>query len=815
MSNSFRLFSHTWVAILLMACGFLVWADVLRIQRVEYLSGLAEPSAAEAPAPGSAAAGNPVWRPNLIVPGHDNTSFEWLDQTQQMFALGQWRVRHVDYENAPFGHRVDSPSPYRWWLGALAWVDHSVSGKPIAPSVEQAALFADPLLHLIFLVGVTLFVAWQFGAFPAALIAVGIATVFPFAAGFIPGAPNDHGMALICLFWSVLLLFPGIVAVYSGRPARRWFFLAGVAGGLGLWIGLAIQVPVLVGIALGGLMAAWVARSAAPQVADSAAKILPWSWWALGGGIASFAAYLIEYYPDHLGSWDLKTIHPLFGLAWLGGGALLAQITEWIQGAGRSRARIGTISRGALYAAAFAALPVVMWRTHNLAFLDTNLRSFQLTMLSGGISADNLWHWLLHEQNTLSLWATILPVLLLAPAGWLIFRSRTQTAVRVSLAVAVVPLLVAAGFACEQLNWWNPVDTLLLVLLVTITTAFVGPNSRRFSRWVWSGLLGVVFVLGALQISPPVHGETTNALDETEIWGLVERDLARWLAMHVPDANTVVLAPNNQTISLYYYGGLRGLATLSKENMDGLGVAVRILSASTPEEAKELVNERGITEIVIPSWDSYLAIYTRMGMGMINGTFYDQLINWQLPPWLKPMPYQFPTISGLEKQSVTILQVVDDQDDATAFSRLGEYFLETGQMNQAARYGLLLRRFPADLGALTVRAEIESAGGNKKEYDRIFESMLRRLAGKADRALPWDRRVSLAVVLAMHQRPDLARIQTRRCIAEATDARLRSLSATSLYRLQVLGKAYGMPISDPHLRQLALDLLPSDFRNHL
>jgi hypothetical protein len=751
----------------------------------------------------------------LIVPGHDNTSFEWLDQTQQMFALGQWRVRHIDYENAPFGHQVDSPSPYRWWLGTIAWVDHAVSGKPIPPAVEQAALFADPLLHLIFLVGATLFVAWQFGAFPAALLAVGIATVFPFAAGFLPGAPNDHGIGLICVFWSVILLFPGIAAVYSGGRPRRWFFLAGVAGGLGLWVGLAIQVPVLVGIALGGLMAAWVARAAARGGADSAAKTLPWLWWALGGGIATFAAYLIEYYPNHLGSWNLRTIHPLFGLAWLGGGALLAQITEWIQGAGRSKLGIGLISRGVLYAAAFAALPVVMWRTHNLAFLDTNLLSFQLTRLSGGISAPELWSWLLHEQNTLSLWATILPVVLAAPAVWLILRSRTQTVVRVSLAIALVPSLVATGFACQQLNWWNQVDTLLLVLMIAITTAFVNPDSRRFSRWIWSGFLAVVFVLGALQISPPIHGETTNALEETEIWGLVERDLARWLALHVADANTVVLAPNNQTVSLYYYGGLRGLATLSKENMDGLGVAVRILSASTPEEAKELINERGVTEIVMPSWDSYLAVYTRMGMGMINGTFYAQLINWELPAWLKPMPYQFPTIGGLDKQSVTILQVVDDQDDATASSRLGEYFLETGQMNQATRYGLLLRRFPADLGALTVRAEIESAGGNKVEYDRIFESMLRRLAGKADRALPWDRRVSLAVVLAMNKRPDLARKQVQRCIAEATDARLRSLSAVSLYRLLVLSKAYGMPISDPHLRQLALDLLPSDFRNHL
>jgi hypothetical protein len=110
MRNPFRLFPHAWVPIPLCACGFLIWADLLRIQRVEYVSGIAEASGTE-PAGAPTPAGRTGWRPRLIVPGHDNTSYEWLDQTQQMFARREWRVRHIDYENAPFGHEVDLPHP--------------------------------------------------------------------------------------------------------------------------------------------------------------------------------------------------------------------------------------------------------------------------------------------------------------------------------------------------------------------------------------------------------------------------------------------------------------------------------------------------------------------------------------------------------------------------------------------------------------------------------------------------------------------------------------------------------------------------------
>src|SRR5207342_3356262 len=111
--------------------------DVARVQRVDFISGLAEPPVlSEAASPTGYAAG----LRRLIVPEHNNESYQWIAQTQQMLAHGEARVRHVDYDNAPFGREVRTPSLYRWWLGLVAWCDQIFSGRPLGQAVERAAV---------------------------------------------------------------------------------------------------------------------------------------------------------------------------------------------------------------------------------------------------------------------------------------------------------------------------------------------------------------------------------------------------------------------------------------------------------------------------------------------------------------------------------------------------------------------------------------------------------------------------------------------------------------------------------------------------
>src|ERR1019366_1776731 len=82
----------SWVFVPLLALGFIAATSAVRIHRVRYVSGLAGWSASGRQ--GASAA----WQPQLIIPGNQSSSFEWLDQTRQMFATGELRVRHIDYE---------------------------------------------------------------------------------------------------------------------------------------------------------------------------------------------------------------------------------------------------------------------------------------------------------------------------------------------------------------------------------------------------------------------------------------------------------------------------------------------------------------------------------------------------------------------------------------------------------------------------------------------------------------------------------------------------------------------------------------------
>jgi hypothetical protein len=573
-------------------------------------------------------------------------------------------------------------------------------------------------------------------------------------------------------------------------------------------------VPVILGIAFGAVLAAWVARRDVDTPSTSVVTPTDWLVWALGGAMSSLGFYLIEYYPAHLGSWRLREIHPLYSLAWLGLGVALRLVTAWICQEGS--VRTVRVWAGAIFAvASLAAVPVVMWKSGDAGFLATDGWSFRLTRLPDSVEATSLWAWLKHDGFSATAWTTLLPALLVVPAGWLILRAGTKTVSRASIAIAVGPVLIAAGFACWQPGRWSSLDAVLLVLLIAFTAGVREAVGHRFAIWIWSACLGSVLMLGVFQIKPSGGKADKVPLNEAELSGLIARDLAHWLAKHTGNAKTVVLAPPNETAALSYYGGLPGIGTLSWENKIGTGVAARIFSATTPQEALVRIQRRMVTHIVIPSWDRYLNEYLRMSDVQVENSFLSGLRNWAPIPWLKPIAYQLPAVSGYEGQSVAVFEIVAEQDEATLLSWQAEYFAEMGQLEYAAALSQSLQRFPTNLGAGIARAHVAMIRRDGPGLVGALDVLIPKLTAGADRALPWDRRVSLAVVLAQGKQTDLAREQVRRCLADLNEMRLRSISTGSLYRLLLLAKAFGFEISDLSLRNLALDLLPADSRSRL
>ena len=804
------------------AFGFLVWTDYGRMQHAAYVSGVAGEEAVVDPTSPTGYADGKRW---LIVPEHDNHSYQWIAETQQMLARGEWRVRRTDDENAPYGREVHSASPYRWWLVLIAWCDHAVSGRPIGLSVERAALFADPLLHLLLLAGATLFVARRFGIFPAAILSLGLATLYPLAAAFLPGVPDYYSLTQICAWWSVLLLVAGIsapggAAARSGgkapaiEPARasrqafRWFFIAGAAGGCGLWVSAADQLPIIGGIALGAAAAAWVTRSHEKANPGDCSPTMPWRAWGFGGATTCLLAYLIEYFPAHMGM-QVRVNHPLYGLAWLGAGELVSQLTSWTRQEKPWGNRRNVIL-AVLAAAAVLALPVALAVSGTRAFLAGDLLASRLTNLPDGVVADDLAAWITWDGLTGAVGATCLPLLLLGPVGWLLVRRETCSGRRAALALALGPVVVTLALAFFKLRWWNMFDGTLLVLVVAATEA----SSRR-QRWLWSGVVGLVLGSGLVQLLPPAENHDQNRFTRSEVEGLYERALAHWIADHAGPEGAVVLVPPYRTASFNFYGGLRGLGTQNWENLEGLLATMRIASATRSDEVLALVNQRGITHLVIPSWDPDLENLARVALKHPEDSFIFMLRNRVLFNWLRALPYQLPSVVGFEGQSVTILEVTDETDWATAACRIAEYFVEMQQLDSATRAIQALRRYPANLGALVAIAQVEKAGGDAAGFTKDFNALVLNLSTGSDRALPWDRRVSLAVVLALGGRKDLAREQVRRCLAEIDAPRIRKLTTGSLFHLLVLCKACDLKIPDQRLQELAVKLLPAELRDRL
>ena len=174
-----------------------------------------------------------------------------------------------------------------------------------------------------------------------------------------------------------------------------------------------------------------------------------------------------------------------------------------------------------------------------------------------------------------------------------------------------------------------------------------------------------------------------------------------------------------------------------------------------------------------------------------------------------------PKIPGWEDQSVTVFSVVEEQDPADAVSRLAEYFIEMGAIDRAAAYRTQLENFPASLGALAARGQIAMARGDADAFSSVMEWIVPYTEGGAARSMPWDRRVSLAIVLTQGKQRGLAKEQVEACLKRVTENNLRSLTPSSLYRFLLLCRMFNLEIPDLDMRTEARSMVPPGLRERL
>jgi hypothetical protein len=679
---------HLWIGAAVIAFAFLGLDGTARMRGIRAVSDLAVASSSwSPPRHGAPEVGR---RHVTVVPSLGTDGYQWVLQTEYGLAAGEPRVHWVDYDGPSGGRATNWNSLLRWWLTAMAWVEHVAHRVALPQAVERAFPWANTALMALLLLALTPPIRRRFGRAPAALFALLFVTAYPFYEQFAVGYFDHHALASGLTLVTVLFALAGGAGwvrrdpsppdrddapshalrewLPSLRHARRWMIASGLAGGAGLWISASTQVPALVGIASGALVA--TLAFARPDAANAVGRIEPglWRTWGIAGALASCAFFLLEYAPSNI-ALRLEVNHPLYALAWLAGGDLLARLAT------RRTADVppprGDRFAMALDAAAIALVPflaitypaawVIRPGTLVAAIHAVNIIEFQ--------SVFARWHDWTWAERAAGL--SMLPPLVLLPSVWVVAARVFSPPLRALVVLSLAPALIVTGLGIWQTRWLGNACGLWLPTLVALLTALrLGgpmPGASRVRR----ALLGAVIVLAVLPF--PTYAAVIwskigllQPARPSDVKQLVTRDVAHMLRARLGATRGFVASTPTTSTWLTYFGGMRSLGTLYWDNATGLAATAEILGAVPPYDvARTAVRTQGITHLVLFSWDDPL-IFERAEALRTGPTARgpDQtlvralLAGRDLPSWLRPIPYALPALPTLQNAWVAVFEVL-------------------------------------------------------------------------------------------------------------------------------------------------------------
>ncbi len=675
-----------------------------------------------------------------ILPPASMDARWWVIHTENFLRGNSLRVRATDLDNAPAGREVHWSSSLIWLLAAMAGLVSAVTGKPAVECVAQAAYWAGPVLLSGCLLGLGLMTARRFGPGLAGILLLIFGTSPLIYQGFRAGETDHHGLVCALAAGSVLALVAGGGGLVRRdgkktlgwpRPdsARRWFLLSGCLGGAALWVSAASFIPILVGCALGAMALAFVFKRKSADGWLIAPEL--WRTWGRAGCASSLFFYAVEYFPNHMG-WRLEVNHPLYALAWLGAGDLLARILGRVEAAsGRlpsQKKPLKAASPLTLIASLLAlAAPVVLilanpqgffWVADRFLSLLHNeyIQEFQsfIECLKTG------------EEPGVVPFAEMLgwPLFVLGGGGWLWWRGALAREWRALLVLAVAPAVVMQALALYQIRWGIMATGLWAVCALVLLAGFL--HSRERSRGfvalsaAWILLAALAFPLLSL-VSLSQAANLKEHLPKIVIPTILLRDVSHRLVQSSPDRLPVVLSGPTSSTDLTFYGGIKTIGTLYWENREGLLRAARLFDAQTEEETLKLLLDSGVTHIVVSSWDNFGGGYAHLLRRTEGRTpeveegYLARILRESEPPpdWMRPLSYPIPTGFGIEDHWVKIFQIAPGQTRAEALIQRAYYWQDEGDAAEAM--SLLQEAINLDPSNEKALRELETLRRNKRE----------------------------------------------------------------------------------------------------
>lgn len=582
---------------------------------------------------------------------YDPDSQTWMRYARQLAEGNDLRLRQTMLDNAPDGRDVYWNSAWAWGIAGAGRLWQAFSPEPLATAIARAALW----LNFFVLSGLALlFSLWtsrRAGVIGGVAVALGMVGSNQFFIGFLPSSVDHHGLLTAAVFGLVLGIFfmgagwhrlrddESTTVLLPGSPAmaRRAAVVSAACGAGGLWISAASVFPAIVLAALAGLATGWVLRGSGER--DGVAYDADcWRLWGRVGAALSLLCYLAEFAPDRL-FLRLEVNHPLYALAWLGGGELVAELTQRLRRApGERSARPWRLL---LPFVAIAPLPlalltggasVFVLRDPLLQTMHRNIIEFRSPL--SGISLTTL-------QPRSFAFVDAHAVGILGAIPLLAGRGRRTNA---PLWFAFFCTIVLVALGLWQRRWLMNASGPQICLTVAIVAALVQKHGTRLRRNAAVTLLAGVYLLPALlRLSGPEHFPLRFDFLRDEV---LYRDIAATIRASMPAGNIVLLTDRTVSTPIGYYGDIRTIGTLYWENSAGLKAAAAIFSACRDRDIAALLRARRITHIAVIPRDPVYLYYARIHPEAVDAearkSFGYRLIKHETPPWLQPLPYNPP-----------------------------------------------------------------------------------------------------------------------------------------------------------------------------
>lgn len=659
------------------------------------------------------------------LPGLDTDV--WVRYAQTLLEGAGPQLRHTDIDNAPFGREVHWNSAWTWTIAGAGVLTHVVTGASITTGLERATLWLSPVALWVLIVVISGYAARRAGALAGVCVAIGMVGHDYFISGFLPSQVDHHGLLAASVLGMVLgAVFAGAGWIReepgsallpdSSREAHRAAAISAISGALGMWVSAASLV---VPIAIVGVAGAVAAIVCAGKAARAGLRYDPrvWRTWGRVGGIACAAFYLVEYFPAHLGL-RLEVNHPVYALAWWGGGEFIAVLTERMMREKEQRWARPLPLIAPLGLVLVAPLTILVGGARVFALLDPFMKQVHRTYIS---EFQPLW-----TTDLGSLWnpymSAIGPENAALVLGLVVLGVRRRNAPPMLWFATVITAGLTA-MAWLQNRWLANASGAQMVLALVLAAWLLERASTR-RRWLAAtAVFAALFAPGVVRRVVQLRSDTRDQEVAPDIQAtMLERDIAGAIRASQPSGNIVLLASPDESNAVGYYGDFRTIGTLYWENGDGLKAAAAIFSAASAEEAAAKVRERGITHIALVTGSDFLAAYYALAHpGAADSDFtrsfgYQLLYGHMVPRWLQVVPYCPPDdLRGLNV-GVVLFKVDFNQTADDALQHVAENEVLNGEFADAVNaLDTLVGHRPADPQLHLMKARASFALGDWKD----------------------------------------------------------------------------------------------------